>query len=145
MGTNKNAYVNKVCILQKSAIRIITFSDYNAHTNLLFKENKILKFEDQVTLENCLFAHDFLKNTLPLCFKNYFKTLNEVYSSNVRTRSSSSGCLFTPSAKSTKYGLNSIKRNAINTWNHFTKVFIDNKKDLVNNANSHCFNFQDPN
>ena len=133
-GQTNNVYVNKICLLQKAALRIITFSDFRAHTNSLFKENKILKFQDQVTLENCLFVYDFFKNTLPRCFNNYFKTLKEIYPSNVSTRNSESGCLFLPSFSSTKYGLNSFKRNAIKSWNMFTNIFRDDQSTNKDSA-----------
>ena len=129
-GLTNNPCVKKVFLLQKAAIRIITFSDFRAHTSTLFKDTKILKFQDRVTLENCLFVYDFFKNKLPRCFNNYFKTLKETYRSNVCTRNSKSGCLVLTSAKSTKYGLHSFKRMAINTWNTFTKVFRDDLLQL---------------
>ena len=132
-GLTNNDCVKKVFLLQKAAIRIITFSDFRAHTNALFKENKILKFQDRVTLDNCLFVYDSLKNKLPRCFKGYFKTLEETYSSNVRTRNSKSGCLALSSANSTKYGLKSFKRTAITAWNDFTKLFRENQ--VINNEN----------
>ena len=132
-GLTNNDCVKKVFLLQKAAIRIITFSDFRAHTNALFKENKILKFQDRVTLDNCLFVYDSLKNKLPRCFKSYFKTLEETYSSNVRTRNSKSGCLALSSANTTTYGLKSFKRTAITVWNNFTKIFRE--KQVLNNEN----------
>ena len=119
----KYSYVNKVFLLQKAAIKIITFSTFSAHTSPLFKEKCILKLNDYVTLENCLFVYDFLNGSLPLSFKDYFKTLNEVYHSNVVTRSAKRGQLHVPSDKSTKHGLNSIKRKATIAWNYFSKTF----------------------
>ena len=121
-GQTNNIHLNKIFLLQKAAIRIITFSDFRTNSSPLFKGNGILKLEDRVTLENCLFVYDFLKNTLPHCFKNYFKTLKETYRSNVSTRNSKSGCLYLPSVKSTKYGLNSIKIKSINAWNLFSNI-----------------------
>ena len=126
-GQTNNASAKKVFLLQKAAMRIITFSDFRVHTNSLFKENNILKFQDYVTLENCLFIFDFFKKALPPCFDNYFKTLKEMYPSNVCTRNSESGYLFIPRSRSKKYGLNSFKRNAINAWNMFTNVFRDDQ------------------
>ena len=134
-GQANDTSVNKVFLLQKAALRIITFSDFRAHTNPLFKETKIIKLKDSITLENFLFVYDFLKNRLPRCFDNYFKTLKEVYSSGVRTRNSESGCLYLNSSKSTRYGLNSLNRKAINAWNFFTNAKTDLKLDNINGAN----------
>ena len=124
-GLSNNEHVKNVFLLQKAALRIITFSEFRAHTSVLFKEQKILKFNDQVSLDNCLFVYDFFKNNLPQCFFNYFKTLQESYPANVSTRNSKSGHLVVPPANSTKYGLKSFKRSAINAWNLFTKNFIN--------------------
>ena len=45
---------------KKMHFRIITKSEFNVHTNPLFRELKILKLVDQITLLNCLFVHDYL-------------------------------------------------------------------------------------
>ena len=52
---------NKISTLQNKALRIMTFSDFNAHSEPLFKNLNILKFSDSITLKNCLFAYDFLR------------------------------------------------------------------------------------
>jgi hypothetical protein len=41
-----NTFLKKIAILQKNAMRIISFSDFNAHTSPIFKTLKILKFKD---------------------------------------------------------------------------------------------------
>ena len=70
-GQNKNYAVKKIFKLQKNALRIITFSDFRASTNPLFKKLGILKISDNITLQNCLFVHDALNNKLPSNFKNF--------------------------------------------------------------------------
>ena len=132
--TNNIIHQNKISLLQKAALRIITFSDFGTPSSPLFKENGILRLNDHVTLENYLFVYDFLKNTLPDCFNNYFKTLKETYRSNVRTHNSKSGCLYLPPVKSTKYGLNSMKLKSINAWNMFTNILND-RNSLIDNDN----------
>ena len=44
---------------KKNALRIITTSGFNAHTNSLFKGLKVLKLKGHTTLLNCLFVHDY--------------------------------------------------------------------------------------
>ena len=41
----------------------------------LYGNLKILKLNDQIILQNCLFVHDVLNNISPICFKKYFKNL----------------------------------------------------------------------
>ena len=55
----------KISRLQKRAVRIMTFAEFKAHSEPLFKQLGILKFEDNIELSNCLFVHDFLLNNLP--------------------------------------------------------------------------------
>ena len=123
-GQNSSNYVNKIFTLQKSALRLISFSDFRAHSNPLFRENRILKLKDQITLENCLMIHDYLNNRLPSSFENYFNTTKHLYNCDLRTRNSEAGCVFIPFVNTTKYGLNSIKRKAIIAWNHLARLFI---------------------
>ena len=99
-------YIDRIFKIQKNALRIITKSGFNAHTNPLFKELKILKLEDHTTLLNCLFVHDYFDKRLPKSFDNTFVKLDEMTSIN--TRNSTLQCIFIPSVNSTRYGLNSI-------------------------------------
>ena len=125
-GQNIDTHTEKVFKLQNRAIRTISFSDFHADPNPVYKNLKILKLEDLVTLQNVLFVHDYLKKTLPDCFDTYFKKINEVH--NIGTVNSELGCLFTPFLSTTRYGLNSITRKCIDSWNKFTKLF---ELDLV--------------
>ena len=53
---------------------------------------------------------------------------------SINTRKAIAGDIFTPFTNTTKYGLNSIYRKSIDTWNHFTKYFKDkNLSDLSKN------------
>ena len=54
-GLSDNEYIDRIFKIQKNALRIITKSGFNAHTNPLLKELKILKLVDHTTLLNCLF------------------------------------------------------------------------------------------
>ena len=77
-----------------SAMRIISFSDFHADATPIYKANNILKLRDFISLQNCIFVHDFLKNNLPFCFGNYFQPVNTVHGKG--TISNQLGCLFVP-------------------------------------------------
>ena len=64
--------------LYLNAVRIMTRAGFNAHTSTIFKSLGILKVHDQITLLNCLFAHDFLDGKLPKSFDNTFSKLGDV-------------------------------------------------------------------
>ena len=114
-GQKVNIYTNKVFKLQNRAMRIISFSDFDADATPIYKDMKILKLEDFVSLQNCLFVHDFVNNNLPRCFETYFHTLKGVH--HIGTRMSNWGCLFIPSVSTSKYGLNSVTIQSILSWN----------------------------
>ena len=56
---------DKISKLQKKIIRCITCSKYNAHTEPIFKELKLLKVTDIFTLTKLKFAHKYINDNLP--------------------------------------------------------------------------------
>ena len=122
-GQSRTTHTEKIFKLQNRAMRIISFADFRAEENPLYAKNSVLKLEDQIKLQNCLFVFDFLCKRLPECFDNYFKKLDEIYSEEISTINSELGCLFTPYMSTVKYGLQSITRQCITSWNFFTKEF----------------------
>ncbi|MCH2406071.1 MAG: reverse transcriptase family protein, partial [Nitrosopumilus sp.] len=131
-GQTINTHTEKVFKLQNRAMRIIQFEDFHANSNPIYKANKILKLEDHIELQNCLFVYDSIKNTLPACFQSYFLKVNEIHSIN--TISSELGCLFTPYLSTTRYGLHSITRKCVDSWNYFTRLFNIELKNLSRKA-----------
>ena len=61
--------LNNLFAKQKTAIRIITNSRYNAHTETLFKNSKILPLKQLVEYFNLQFFHRFTVNELPSSFQ----------------------------------------------------------------------------
>ena len=58
--------------LQKRAVRILSCSKYNAHTEPLFKKFNLLKLQD-IFVQCCLkFYYKYVHNTLPLYFTDMF-------------------------------------------------------------------------
>jgi hypothetical protein len=55
---------------QKQAIRTITNSRYNAHTEPLFKKLQILPFHNLVTYFNLKMMHSYTNNIIPEAFSN---------------------------------------------------------------------------
>ena len=74
--------IDQTITLQKKAIRLMTFSHFQAHSSPLFKELKLLKLPDIVTSSNIIFTHDTLNKKSPTIFNDYFKhkkKLNTVF------------------------------------------------------------------
>jgi hypothetical protein len=62
--------INRILLLQKKAIRIISKAHYNAHTIPLFLANKILPFDKLIQLHRLLFMHSIAYDYAPITFEN---------------------------------------------------------------------------
>ena len=63
----------RLVTLQKKAVRAVMCARYNAHTEPIFKELKILKVED-IFIARCLkFYYWYKNNELPIYFQNMFE------------------------------------------------------------------------
>ena len=62
---------NRIIKLQKKAIRIVMISSYNAHTESFFKNLKLLKIQDILTLQTLKINHKFRNNKLPYYIQNW--------------------------------------------------------------------------
>ena len=66
--------------MKKKAIRLITFSNFGAHTSALFAQLKLLKLQDHIKLQTLYFAHQFVNRKLPKTFDSFFiKTSDKHY------------------------------------------------------------------
>ena len=68
--------LEKIIKLQKRAIRVISNSKYNSHTEPLFKKLKLLKLTDIFNCQQIKFYHKYLNNKLPEYFTDIFTRLN---------------------------------------------------------------------
>ena len=116
--TTENQYTKRIEILQNNALRLITFAvSFRDHITPTYKELKILKIKDHVTMEQLLLIHDFLNNKLPSSFDGSFTLARDQY--ELGTRAALLNKLFLPSTDTVRYGTKSIKIQAIKSWNEF--------------------------
>ena len=120
-GLLNNTSLQKVIRLQKSAMRIISFSNFQDHTNPIFEKLKILKFEDYLTLQNVLFVHDFIHEKLPCSFENFFIKKKDC---NIKTRAATIGEITAPKYNQVKYGRKSLTHTCVFAWNKFSHLFF---------------------
>jgi hypothetical protein len=66
--------ISKLEKLQKKAIRIICGSNFNSHTEPLFKKCEILPLKLLIHFFKILFMYDYRNNLLPLSFENMWTT-----------------------------------------------------------------------
>ena len=106
--------LNSLNLLQKKARRLITLSNFDEHTEPLFKRNRLLKLNDLIFLYNSLFMYDFYHNMLLLPFESLFLTVKSKYGYNTRLVSKNSYSL--PLIR-TNYEKFSIRFQGPKIWN----------------------------
>ena len=72
-GQASDIYTNKIKLIQEKAIRIITNSDYLAHTKPLFKKLNILNFDDMIKQQFASLMWDQDHQLLPISLSKNFK------------------------------------------------------------------------
>ena len=87
-GNAAHIYTNRIRLLQKKAVRIITNSDYLAHTKPLFKELNILPFDDMLVHSTACIMWDFDHGYLPSCFTDYFHPVSGIHQYGTRMATS---------------------------------------------------------
>ena len=112
--------MSRIVILQKKALRIMSFQSRDSHSSLLFKSNHILKLEDKTLIENMLFINKSFKNLLPPVFKSWFIFCSEVH--NYQRISSTADKIFKPSYRTDSYGKNSIISSEICHLRHIAQL-----------------------
>ena len=111
--------IQRIIILQKKSVRIISFQPRNFHTSPLFKQNSILKFQDKICLENILFVSKCLNNRSPSIFNMWFSFSSNQH--NYETSSSTQGNLMKLFYKTNRYGKYSITGSAVESWHKIQK------------------------
>lgn len=136
-----NTYISNLrplIVLQKKAVRVITFSDFLAHSSPLFRKMGILKLVDLVYFNNAVLMHDYFTSKLPCVFRGFFTKVNRKHSYNTRLASKQS--YYLPQVK-TNYGKFSLRYNGAKIWNsiaddhkHFSADLFKKKikTDLLN-------------
>ena len=129
-GSACSTEINKIAILQKRAIRIITHNNTLPlvpgplhQTNNLFYQLKILKIEDIFKLQVSKFIFDCLNFNTPVIFHNWFTLRCTIH--NHSTRSTiidienlvNSNDLFILYGRTTHYGLKLLKVYGPKLWN----------------------------
>ena len=116
-------YTNKIKLIQKKALRIITNSDYLAHTKPLFKKLNILNFDDMIKHQFASIMWDQDHDLLPNSISCFFKPVSQIHGYN--TRMVSAGKL--------------SENIAIHTSTHGKKMFKFTGPRILNNLKDQHF------
>ena len=100
--------------IQNKALTIMAFQNSWQPSEQIYKESKIFKLRDSVTIINLELAYDQMKKILPRTFRSFFvnKTSQNLYN----TRGNS---FEVSQAKTAIYGSNSFILRAIRAWDFF--------------------------
>ena len=81
-GQYENAHIKRIMKLQNKAIRIINFAGFREPSSQLYQNSKILKFKDNITLNNFLYVHNSLNRCSPSSQLNTFAYLHDAHKQN---------------------------------------------------------------
>ena len=83
-GLANDQYTDKIYLIQKRAIRLISNASHNAHTEPLFRQLKILNFQKVLNFQLSILMWEYDHNDLPTIFDTYFEKAKNVHSYNTR-------------------------------------------------------------
>ena len=118
-GNNYPTNLYPLVTIQKRAIRILSFSHFQAHTTELFKKFNLLKVMDIIKLYTAIFMHQFHNGILPKSFNNFFTPVCTRHQYNTRLASKLTFSL--PQAR-TNYGLFNIRFSGPKLWNSIDEI-----------------------
>ena len=111
--------LNRLHVLQKKVVRIISHANWKAHTEPLFKELEILPIKDINIYIIAQFMFRFNNGLLPEIFDNFFTTNDKIHSYDTRSKKH----LHPPVLKS-ELGRKGIRRRGMFIWNQIISLDI---------------------
>ena len=128
-GSADPSYLNRILILQKRIVRMLTSNDIRKQdysfpsSDPLFFKLEILKIQDLFKLKISKFIYKSLNKDNPLNFHNWFILTSQIHNYNTRSKFIgseqliSSNNLFIHTARTSHYGLKKIKVYGGKIWN----------------------------
>ena len=83
-GNSAEIRIGRLLLLQKRVMRIICNTSYRSHTDVLFRNNRILKINDLYLFHLGQFMYNLNGNNIPASFKGMFKKNNTVHNYSTR-------------------------------------------------------------
>ena len=117
----KPASLNQTIMLQKKALRLMSFSHRNAPTNPIFKDLQILQLEDLITSNNVIFVHKTLNNLSPSHFKNFYEFHSPNHNYNTVNNPNSRYSIPAGSVSLSNIVIGSLKHRCAQDWNAILK------------------------
>ena len=133
-GSADITHLNRLLILQKRIVRLITFADKRfddfsfAPSDPLFFKLEILKISDIFKMMVSKFIFKCLNKTNPVNFHFWYNSTSQVHNHNTRSKSVDidnsvlTRTLFIPIARTTHYGLKLLKVQGPKIWNKLSPL-----------------------
>ena len=143
-GSAFKTELEKILVLQKRAMRLLTFNDAypTVHGPLIssdpiFSKLETLKITDVYKYQVSKFIIKCINNIAPIHFQNWFVMSHTLHGYHTRsnvniTDGTKINNLFLPSARTTNYGLKQLKVNGPRIWNTLPN-------NIKNSSNLHAF------
>ena len=116
--------LQRISALQNHAVRIMTFAEYHAPVNPLYRDLGLLKFCDQIHLQNAFFVYSSFHRELPAALIDTFAF---DFKHSYPTRASAKGLIKAYPKNTTCFGINSVKNQCILSWNYCNE-FLPNTR-----------------
>ena len=121
----------RILNLQKKAVRLITFSEFDAHSLPLFTQLRILSFNDFVKYSNIIFIFNLLNTNLPVPLHKTFDVNYMTQICRFRPRRTKTGILRQPKVSTVRFGNHSLRYQSIVSWNILQNyIKVDNLSEL---------------
>ena len=120
-GSSDPTYLNRILILQKRIVRMITYNDLRKHdysfpsSDTLFFKLEIFKIQDIFKIKISKFMYKRLDKNIPINFHNWFTLTTQIHNYNTRSEFIIRDQLintknpFIHTARTSHYGLKKIK------------------------------------
>ena len=154
-GSAANTHLNHIIMLQKRIVRMVYFLDKRQQdfslpsANPLFQKLEILKVHDLFKINLAKFVYNSLNKLNPINFHSWFKLTSHIHNHNTRSKFididnlKATNNLFIPSARTTHYGLKSIKFQGPKIWNEISPLIRNNTspKSFVKSLKIHYMTY----
>ena len=115
-GLTYETYINPVFLLQKRAVRAISFEHYTAPSTPIFSDLKILKLQDLFHLKLLSFVYECVNKISPSCFHSFFELVGSGHQYGTRQVIKSN--IFLTQKNTLQYGLRSVRYCGAKCWNN---------------------------
>ena len=120
-GQMKNYHISRLIKLQNKAIRIINFAPFRSSVTHFYKDNRLLKLNDIIKVQNFLYVLECLQDAVPIVLSRTFTLAKTKHSHN--TRGASCHQVVIPKVRTLVFGIKSITYQSAQFWNYIVSLF----------------------